>query len=78
MDDFEDRIEAARAANLALYLDDPSPESAHLLRVFEETVQSLRKASKVSLIHEPPLASMSIREGNVGTWSADGETPTPD
>ena len=40
--DFEERVKAARAATLALYLDDPSPEGARLMVVFEQTVQALR------------------------------------
>jgi hypothetical protein len=37
----EARIQRAREANLALYLDDPSPESAHFLVIFEQTVLQL-------------------------------------
>ena len=42
MEDFEARVVKARVATLELYLDDPTPEGARLMVVFEETVKSLR------------------------------------
>ena len=41
-EEFETRVLAARRANLALYLDEPSQDAARLLVLFEETVQHLR------------------------------------
>lgn len=38
---FAERVDAARQATLDLYLEDPNPESAHLIQVFEETVRRL-------------------------------------
>ena len=42
MDDWEQRVARAREANVALYLDDPNPESVYLLVVFESAVVELR------------------------------------
>jgi hypothetical protein len=42
----EDRIKRARAANLALYLDEPTPEAARFLYLFEQVVVKLREQEK--------------------------------
>ena len=54
---FESRVEVARHAMLELYLDNPTPESAHLLMTFERTVQALRE-------RERRLKASETKDGN--------------
>lgn len=48
----EKRIQKAREANLAFYLDDPSAESANLLVIFERTVTVLRGEAKLKRLSQ--------------------------
>ena len=52
MEDLDTRIIRAREANLALYLDDPSPDSATLLLMFERTVLELKRAERTRQAEE--------------------------
>jgi hypothetical protein len=39
---FDERVKRAREASLDLYLEEPSPDSAHLLVRLEETIVALK------------------------------------
>ena len=60
--DFEERVQAAREANLALYLDDPSQKAAELLVLFERTVRRLR----AERLTPPEQARRAAGEGETG------------
>ena len=47
--DFEQRVQNMRRAVLALYVDDPSPATAHLLVMMEQTIVQARKERSISL-----------------------------
>src|SRR5258708_29715463 len=75
--DFGVRVQQARRANLALYLDDPSPESARLLVQFEETVEQLRfqreeKDARPEQRVEVPHCSMTGCHEFAVTWKSGG------
>ena len=72
--DFETRVEQARKCNLALYLDDPSPESARLLVQFEETVEQLRYGRELKDTQpiEVPVCSMAGCKEPAVHWTRGG------
>lgn len=64
MGDFEARVQRAREANLALYLDNPTPQSARLMVSLEETILWLRERREREAAAAQVMAELAQAQGS--------------